>query len=73
MKKSKKAATQTSGSARVHRRILDAQKNLRRIQEALQPYMTDRKVEEVTTAGTWCDATSLISDLCEPNKRSQEA
>jgi len=70
MKKSKKAATRRStGPAKHHRRILDAQKNLRRIQAELEPYMKDRKVEEVSTAGKWCEATTLISDLCEPRLR----
>ena len=71
MKKSKNATRRSSGPAKPHRRILDAQKNLRRIQAELEPYTKNRKVEEVSTAGKWCETSTLISDLCEPNGRGE--
>jgi hypothetical protein len=73
MKKSKTAAVRrSSGPAKAHRRILDAQKNLRRIQAELEPYTKNRKVEEVSTAGKWCETSTLISDLCEPHRSGEQ-
>lgn len=71
MKKSKKATTRRNPSPAAHRRILDAQKNLRRIQAELEPYTKNRKVEEISTAGKWYETTAFISDLCEPRKHGE--
>ena len=41
-------------------KFFEAQNNLRRIQEEISPYIKKRKIKENSTAGEWCETSSLI-------------
>jgi len=41
-------------------KFLEAQNNLRRIQKEISPYIKKRKINENSTAGDWCETSSLI-------------
>lgn len=40
--------------------FLEAQDNLRRIQKEIAPYIKKRKIIENSTAGEWCETSSLL-------------
>ena len=43
-----------------NKKFLEAQKNLRRIQEEISPYIKKRIIKENLTAGEWCETSSLM-------------
>ena len=51
-------------------RIQEAEKNLRRIQERIAPFVRHRKAKMYSTAGRWC-ATPNWLELCGEDDRSQ--
>jgi len=41
-------------------KFLESQKNLVRIQEEISPYIKKRRIKENSTAGEWCETSSLM-------------
>ena len=41
-------------------KFLEAQNNLRRIQEEISPYVKKRKIKDSSIAGEWCETSSLM-------------
>ena len=69
--KAKKKVPNRSGQ-KLQKRVLDARKNLERIQQEIAPYLKMPHEERVSTAGKWCETSALISDLCNPHHKQRE-
>lgn len=56
---SKKTKSAEKPTKEKQKRILDAKESFRKMQEEIAPFIRYRKFKEYSTAGEWCETSSL--------------
>ena len=65
-KTSKPTTHRVAKKAHVAKRLSEATKNLKKIQAEIAPFITQRKIEKISTSGEWCETSAYIADVCKP-------
>ena len=56
---------------RAQRRLTEAGRNLKRIQEEIAPYVKQKESQQVSTTGTWRETSGYITDISDPKSFGQ--
>ncbi len=73
MDKAKKTMrVSTHNEQKGQKRLLEARKDFKKMQEEIAPFITVRRLEHVSTAGKWCDTSSMVAEHCRLTNPSKE-